>query len=53
LEKTAIKSDAPAQSMQSRNRAGLPPADSAEFVAERIKVAIETGKAEVLAHEAE
>ena len=47
----AIKSDAVAQNMQSRHREGMPEPDSAEYVAERVLHTIESGKAEVLAHE--
>lgn len=47
----AIKSDAVAQNMQSRRREGMPEPDSAEYVAERVLHTIESGKAEVLAHE--
>ena len=44
----AIKSDAAAQSLSSRNRPGMPAPDSAEYIAGRIKQAIETGEAETL-----
>jgi len=47
----AIKSDAVAQNMQSRRREGMPEPDSAEYVAERVLHTLESGKAEVLAHE--
>jgi short-subunit dehydrogenase len=49
--KNALKSDAVAKGMESRNRAGMPKPDSAEYVATRVKHAIETGAAETLAHE--
>ena len=49
--KNSIKSDTVAKTMSSRSREGMPTADSAEYVAERILVAIKTGKAETLAHE--
>ncbi|MDB5258870.1 MAG: Short-chain dehydrogenase/reductase [Candidatus Taylorbacteria bacterium] len=49
--KNAIKSDEVAAGMESRNREGMPAADTAEQVAERIVLAIESGKAEVYAHE--
>ena len=48
--KNAIKSDAAAQGMQARRREGMPEPDSAEFIAERIKSAIESGAAETFAH---
>ncbi len=49
--KNAIKSDETAKTMSSRSREGMPKPDSAEYVAERILSAIETGKAETYAHE--
>ncbi len=49
--KNSIKSDATAKTMSSRSRDGMPKPDSAEYVAERILSAIETGKAETFAHE--
>lgn len=49
--KNAIKSDEMAKMLQSRNREGMPPADSAEYIAGRFILAIETGKAEVYAHD--
>ena len=44
----AIKSDAAAQSLSSRNRPGTPAPISAEYIAGRIKQAIDTGEAETL-----
>ena len=49
--KNAVKMDTVASTMGSRRREGLPEPDSAEYVAGRILYAIETGKAEVYAHE--
>lgn len=49
FEKHTIKSPSIAQ--EEAERHDLPPADSAEFVAEKILEAITTGKAEVFAHE--
>jgi short-subunit dehydrogenase len=49
--KNALKSDAVAKSMESRRRPGMPTPDSAEYIATRVKHAIETGAAETLAHE--
>lgn len=49
--KNAVKMDTVASGMGSRRREGMPEPDSAEYVAERILNAIETGKAEVYAHE--
>jgi len=49
--KNAIRSDIAASSLQSRSRENMPEPDSAEHVAERILLAIETGKAEVCAHD--
>ncbi len=49
--KNSVKSDSVAKTMSSRSREGMPEPDSAEYVAERILSAIETGKAETLAHE--
>ncbi|MGD0328098.1 MAG: SDR family NAD(P)-dependent oxidoreductase [Minisyncoccia bacterium] len=48
--KNAIKSDVSIKNMQSRRREYLPEPDSPEFVAERIKSAIESGAAETTAH---
>ncbi|MDB5260218.1 MAG: NAD(P)-dependent oxidoreductase [Candidatus Nomurabacteria bacterium] len=48
--KNAIKSDEVAVGMASRNRGNLPQADSPEYIAERIKDAIESGDAETVAH---
>ena len=47
----AIKSDKVAQTMQSRRREDMPEPDSAAYVAERILHTIESGKAEVMAHD--
>jgi len=44
----AIKSDAAAEDLSSRNRAGMPAPDSVEYIAGRIKLAIETGEAVTL-----
>ena len=49
--KNSIKSDAVAQTLQSRTREGMPPPDSAEYVAGRILLAIETETAETYAHD--
>ena len=49
--KNAIKSDEVAQQMQSRRREGMPEPDTAEYVAKRIALAIESGRAEVYAHD--
>lgn len=49
--KNSLKSQKVGQSMNSRAREGMPAADSAEYVAERILHAIESERAEVLAHE--
>jgi len=49
--KNSIKTDAVAQTMQSRRREGMPEPDTAEYVAKRIVLAIESGKAEVYAHD--
>lgn len=49
--KNALKSDAVAKTMSSRNREGMPKPDSAEHVAKRILLAIETGNAEIYAHD--
>jgi short-subunit dehydrogenase len=46
----AIKAGAAAQGMASRNRPGMPAPDSAEHIAQRIKLAIESGAAETLPH---
>jgi short-subunit dehydrogenase len=46
----AIKSDAAAQNLSTRSRPGMPVPDSAEYIAGRIKLAIESGEAETLAH---
>ena len=48
--KNSIKSDAVAENMQGRHREGMPEPDSPEYVAERIKSAIESGAAETAAH---
>jgi len=48
--KNAIKSTADTQSMQNRNREGMPAADSPDYIAERILETIRTGEAEVRAH---
>jgi short-subunit dehydrogenase len=48
--KNSIKSDAVAEGMQGRRREGMPEPDSPEYVAERIKAAIESGAAETAAH---
>jgi short-subunit dehydrogenase len=48
--KHAIKSDVAGEGMQSRNRENMPKADSPEYIAERIKTAIESGAAETTAH---
>lgn len=48
--KNAIKSDEAAQGMQSRRRDNMPEPDSPEYVAGRIKSAIESGAAETAAH---
>jgi short-subunit dehydrogenase len=49
--KNSIKTDAVAQTMQSRRREGMPEPDTAEYVAKRIALAIESRKAEVYAHD--
>ncbi len=49
--KNALKSDEVAKNMESRSRPNMPTPDSAEYVAERVKHAIETEGAETLAHE--
>lgn len=49
--KNAVKSDVIAQGMESRHRERLPEPDTAEYVAERILLAIESGRAEIYAHE--
>jgi short-subunit dehydrogenase len=46
----ARKASAREKSMESRNRTGMPGADSPEYIAERVLYAIESGEAEVLAH---
>ncbi len=48
--KNALKSDAVAKAMESRTRVGMPTPDSPEYIAGRVKHAIETGEAETLAH---
>lgn len=48
--KNALKSDAVAKTMESRTRAGMPTPDSPEYIAKRVKHAIESGEAETLAH---
>ena len=48
--KNAIKSDVVAQGMEPRHREHLPKPDTAEHVAGRILLALQTGEAEVLAH---
>lgn len=48
--KHALKSDTVAQGMQSRRRENMPEPDSPEYIAERIKSAIESGAAETTAH---
>ena len=48
--KNAVKSDIVAQGMESRHREHLPEPDTAEHVAGRILLALQTGEAEVLAH---
>jgi short-subunit dehydrogenase len=47
----SIKSDAVAKTMSSRSREGMPAPDSAEYVAERVLLAIENGRAEIYAHD--
>jgi short-subunit dehydrogenase len=49
--KNAVKTDAVAEGMQSRNRPNMPTADTAEYIAERILLTIETGRAEMYAHD--
>ena len=49
--KNALKSDEAAKTMESRVREGMPLPDTAEYIAERILFAIESKRAEVLAHE--
>jgi len=49
--KNAIKSDAVAATMESRRREGMPEPDSAEHIATRILLAIESGEPEVYAHD--
>ena len=49
--KHSIKSDEAARTMESRHREGMPEPDSAEYIADRILLAIETGDAEVYAHD--
>ncbi|MFH1676828.1 MAG: SDR family NAD(P)-dependent oxidoreductase [bacterium] len=49
--KNAIKMEPKANAMESRHREGMPEPDSAEHVAGRILLAIETGEAEVFAHD--
>jgi short-subunit dehydrogenase len=49
--KNAVKMDKAGMAMAPRSREGMPAPDSADYVAERILHAIETGKAEVYAHE--
>ncbi len=49
--KHSVKSDKVASTMEGRNRDGMPKADSAAYIAERIILAIESGKAEILAHD--
>lgn len=48
--KNSVKSDAVAQTMQSRRREGMPTPDSPEHVAQRIKLAIESGAPETIMH---
>lgn len=45
--KNAVKTDTLAEQMAPRSRPDRPSPDSAEFIAERIKFAIESGKAEI------
>ncbi len=49
--KNAVKSDVVAQGMESRNRPNMPTADTAEYIAERILLTLQTGKAEMYAHD--
>ena len=49
--KNALKSDVVATTMESRSRPNMPTPDSPDYVALRVKHAIETGDAETLAHE--
>ncbi len=49
--KNAVKFDVVAQGMSPRTREGMPTPDSAEHVAKRILLTIETGQAEVNAHD--
>ncbi len=49
--KNSIKSDTAGKNMESRNHPDMPQADSPEQVAARVVVAIETGAAEVYAHD--
>ncbi len=51
--KNSLKSDEAAKNLESRFRDNMPTADTAEYIAERILFAIESKRAEVLAHEAE
>lgn len=48
--KNAVKTDVVAQGMESRHREHLPEPDTAEHVASRILLALETGEAETFAH---
>lgn len=49
--KNSVKSDEMAKQMQSRTREGMPTPDSADYVAGRIALAIESGEAEIYAHD--
>lgn len=48
--KNAVKSDAVAERMESRHREHLPEPDTAEYVAGRILLALQSGEAEIFAH---
>lgn len=50
--RNALKADATARAMEARRRPGMPEPDSAEHVAGRILLAIETGQAETYPHDA-
>ena len=49
--KNSLKSDAAAKQMESRFRDGMPTPDSAEYIAGRILLALQSGDAEVMAHD--